>query len=31
MSAQQAAAIEVFVGTPFYDEKRIFQLTCNAD
>ncbi len=31
MSAEQAAAIEQLVGSPFYDKKHIFQLTCNAD
>jgi hypothetical protein len=31
MSAEQAAAIEVLVGSPFYDNEHIFQLTCNDD
>ena len=30
MSPEQAAAIEQMVGTPFYDNEHIFQLTCNA-
>lgn len=31
MSAEQAAAIEALVGSPFLDDEHIFQLTCNAD
>lgn len=31
LSATQIAAIEALAGRPFYDQRHIFQLTCNVD
>ena len=30
MTSDQIAAIEALVGSPFYDDDHIFQLTCNV-
>ncbi|MCD5974892.1 hypothetical protein KDX24_27035 [Pseudomonas sp. CDFA 550] len=31
ISAEQAAAIEALIGSPFYDDRHIFQITCNIE